>query len=135
NIIYASLFNGASYRSQTFSTPNIHVEERDVLSFQYGVHDDLPFGNPAEGRFTVSVSDDYGQHYTELGTVTFNSTTTWRPHSYELDDYVGKNIKIRVVAEYVSGGYQIGFDFFHVGPPPGCPVIGTVSAVDIGLTT
>src|SRR5690606_9890223 len=121
--------------SQTFSTPNIHVEEGDELSFQYAIHDDLAFGNPAEGRFIVSVSEDYGENYSELDVVTFNGTTTWRPFNYGLDDFEGKNIKIRVVAEYVSGGYQIGFDLFHIGPPSGCPVIGTVSATETGLTS
>src|SRR5690606_23996674 len=135
HFISASLFNGAGYRSQTFSTPNIHVEEGDELSFQYAIHDDLAFGNPAEGRFIVSVSEDYGENYSELDVVTFNGTTTWRPFNYGLDDFEGKNIKIRVVAEYVSGGYQIGFDLFHIGPPSGCPVIGTVSATETGLTS
>src|SRR5690606_38569315 len=91
-------------------------------------------GNPARGRFTVSISDDYGAHYTIIETVALNSTMTWRSFSYALDDYEGKNVKIRIVAEYQAGGYRIGLDFFSIGPAPECPVVSTVSATIIGYT-
>ncbi|WP_177195003.1 fibronectin type III domain-containing protein [Parapedobacter indicus] len=134
NIVYSSLSNSAGNWSKTLTTPNISVAARDVISFSYATKDDFFGGNPAKGRFTVSISEDYGAHYTDIETVTLNSTMTWRMFSYALDSYEGKNIKLRIVAEHVSGGYQVGFDLFRVGPPAGCPVIGTVSATTVGYT-
>ncbi|MDY0075711.1 MAG: fibronectin type III domain-containing protein [Bacteroidales bacterium] len=122
---YIRGYLGPYYLSTTITTNNIGLVSAGMqLSFYYAhANYDPPYSPPGigSGNFVVSVSTDYGQSYTELGTVSNNNTATWQYKFYDLTAYVGEYLKIKITGNRTSGRYWLAFDNFSVDVPPSCP--------------
>ncbi len=133
NNIYKNLYSSSA--SGTFTTANVGpIAAAEVLSFDYKASN---YGSPYNaigedsGSFTVSISTDYGQNYSEVANITLPNDNAWQSHSYPLTAYEGEVIKVKIEATRTAGDYDIAFDNFFVGTPPSClaPTALTVDAV------
>ncbi|MDY0075713.1 MAG: choice-of-anchor J domain-containing protein [Bacteroidales bacterium] len=142
---YINAYLTSYYTPRTFTTINIGLISADMqLSFYYAhANNNSPYPSPGDGsgNFVVSVSDDYGQSYTDLETVDNNNTAGWQYKSYDLTDFDGEYVNIKITANGISGSYYLAFDDFSVAIPPSClaPSVLTSSNItggsaDLGWT-
>ena len=133
NYIRRNMYSFVS--TATLETINIGpVEEDMVLTFDYALANFSSPNNPPapeSGDFVVSVSIDFGSTYVERETVVNDGAEGWQTFSLDLDEFVGENIKIRIVANWVSGDYWIAFDNFRVGTPVTCMMPVALTADNI----
>lgn len=86
-----------------------------------------PYGSPGAGTgsFKIQISNNGGSSYVDLATVNNDASDAWRNLSYSLDSYVGQNVKFRIVATWVSGDWDYGFDNLQIlGACSGTPTVG-----------
>lgn len=133
NNIYKNLYSSAI--TGTFTTVNVGpISSGMFLTFDYkNSNYDSPFAGPGVGTgdFTVSVSTDYGNTYTVLSTIGNTASNAWQLYSQDLSAYVGQNVKIRIIGNWVSGDYDLAFDNIKIETPPSClpPTAITINTV------
>lgn len=119
NYIRKNLWSSAT--TGTFTTINVGpIEQEMVLTFDYALANfSGPYNPPATGSgdFVVSVSTDFGLTYLVQETIENDGVAGWQTFSLDLAEFVGENVKIRIVANWVSGDYYIAFDNFYIGTP------------------
>jgi hypothetical protein len=93
------------------------VSAGDILSFDYKLINYADANTPAanSGSFKVEISTDFGATYELLETVVNNGIAGWQNEVYELDDYEGDYVRIKITDTWTSGDYFIGFDNFYIG--------------------
>lgn len=141
NIIHKNLYGSAA--SGTFSAISVGpVLAGDVLSFNFrlgnwtatnGVYAPPAVGS---GSFIVAISTDFGATYTDIATKNNDGTAGWQDYSYDLANYVGHYVKVRITAARTSGDYVLGFDNFKIGPVVATSVaVATENNVAAEITT
>lgn len=89
-----------SNKQSGFRTINVGpIRPGDVFSFSYLLLDG--FEDPAyEGLGTIDVqlSTDYGASYSPIETIEGNGEEGWQNFSFDLEDYVGLYVKIKITA-------------------------------------
>lgn len=132
NNIYKNLYSSSA--TATFITGNIGpIAANMLLSFDYKLANfSSPYAPPASGsgNYVVSVSTDGGGTYTPLETVLNNGTAGWQSKSYPLTAYVGSNIMIRIVGNWISGDYDLAFDNIKIDAAPACLVPGSLTVAN-----
>ena len=86
-----------------------------------------PYDAPGAGtgNFKVQISSNGGVTYSDLATVSNDGLTDWRNLSYSLSSYVGMNVKLRILATWVSGDWDYAFDNIQIlGGCSGTPTVG-----------
>ncbi|MDM1044209.1 T9SS type A sorting domain-containing protein [Myroides sp. 1354] len=68
------------------------------------------------GHFTVEFSTDFGQSYSTIETINGDGTSGWQSFTYDLEDYVGQYLKIRIKAnvEDIFVDFNVAFDNFDI---------------------
>lgn len=118
NNIYKNLYS--TVISGEFSTLNIGpLSANDILSFDFkSALYSSPYGALAAGSgyFKVLVSTNFGQTYTQIDSVSLLTVNTWQNKSYSLaPTYVGQNIKVKIVGNWIAEDYDLAFDNFFIG--------------------
>lgn len=130
--IYDFSFLG-SVPSASFSTINVGpILTRDQLSFNYLLMDE--YGDPAYtglGRLKVELSTDFGSSFSTIETIESDGTEGWQPFTYDLADYVGLYVKIRIQAtvEDIFEVLTVALDDFTIAPGPLCEEVTTAEVV------
>ena len=134
NYLHKNLYISSS--TGTFSTVFIGpILQNDKLSFVYKIADYYsPYASPGtgSGNFKIDISTDFGNTYTPFTTVNNNTINTWQPLEFDLEDYVGETIQLKITATRTSGDYNLGFDKFKISRP--CPTVTSFSATNIAAT-
>lgn len=119
--------------SASFSTINVGpILTRDQLSFNYLLTDSD--GDPAPtglGRLKVEVSTDFGSSFSTIETIESDGTEGWQAFTYDLADYVGLYVKIRIEAtvEDIFEELIVALDDFAIAPEPLCEEVTTAEVV------
>jgi hypothetical protein len=134
NNIYMNLWSSAT--TGTFTTGNIGPVSADmVLTFDYKLANyTTPYDPPASGsgNYVVSVSGDGGASYDVLETVANDGTAGWQSKSYPLTSYIGSNIMIKIVGNWVSGDYDLAFDNIKVFAATAPALVVVPSTINFG---
>ena len=119
--------------SASFSTINVGpILTRDQLSFNYLLTDS--YGDPAYtglGSLKVELSTDFGSSYSTIETIESDGTAGWQPFIYDLADYVGLYVKIRIQAtvEDIFEELTVALDDFAISPGPLCEEVTAAEVV------
>ncbi len=119
NVIHKNLYSGASTGFFT-SIAVGEIQEGNSLSFDYRLANWTAssgiYNPPAEGsgNFTISISTNFGVDYIPIETITNNEVAGWQNYNYDLSDYIGEFVQIKITANFVSGDYVLGFDNFEI---------------------
>jgi hypothetical protein len=142
NNIYKNLYSSAT--TGTFTTINVGPLTGNVqqLSFDYKLSNyATPYGAPAAtwGYFNVYISTNYGATYTRLDSVYGAPTTGWVSKAYSLANYANQVVKIKIVANWGTGDYDLAFDNFLIDNiptcfPPTALATTTIGSDNAGLT-
>ena len=121
NALIANLYSLST--TANFSTLNVGpLPAGSFFRFDYKNSDYNATTAPAAGAGYIKVyaSTNYGNTYTQIDSFPTLTTTAWTSKSLSLAAYTGQNVKIRVIATWLSGDYNIGFDNLFIGIPPTC---------------
>lgn len=125
NNIYKNLWSSAT--TGEFITLNIGtIVSGTKLSFDYKHSNyDSPYDSPGTGTgsFQVQISTNYGGSFSTIATINNDASSTWRNLEYNLNSYVGQNVKIKIVGNWISGDYDLAFDNIKVESPCTPPTI------------
>ncbi|MDM1406504.1 MBG domain-containing protein [Myroides sp. DF42-4-2] len=90
-----------NYLKAEFKTITVGpIRTGDVFSFNYLMLDGLE--NPAFdelGKMDVQLSTDFGTSYSTIGSILSNGEAGWQNFSFELDEYVGLYVTIKITAK------------------------------------
>lgn len=123
-----------------FSTINVGpILEGDAFSFKYVLGEDYWSGTvpgAGSGNIVVEFSTDFGSTYSTIATIPNNGISGFQQLSYDLEDYVGEYLKIKVTATIFNFDYEyaIGFDDFFISSPQSCVFPLNVAIQDSGDT-
>ncbi|MGB4205581.1 MAG: choice-of-anchor J domain-containing protein [Bacteroidales bacterium] len=127
------------YPTASFRTGMIGpVSTGMTLTFDYKVaNNSQPYAPPAigSGNFVVAVSDNGGDDFDDLETIVNNGVAGWQTKSYQLDNYDGKNIIIKIIGNRTVGNWGMGFDNIKVAVPPACLPPFNLTVSDITTTS
>ncbi len=108
--------------TNTLNTINVvGILTDDILRFDYRYFDlnnpTTPLSPPIanSGYFKVFVSTDFGTTYTQIATEINNTTNTWTTKTYDLNNYVGQIIQIKIETYANADQIIVGFDNFYIG--------------------
>src|SRR5690606_32363492 len=95
-----------SFETGVITTLNVgEIAQYDKLLFNYQSTNPYNYDNPAQpgsGRFTVSLSTDFGATFTSVATFTNDGSSGWQDFSYELDDYIGEHVQVKIDVEVLD---------------------------------
>jgi hypothetical protein len=104
----------------------------DAFSFSYFLDEDYNTGNTPgaeSGNIVVEFSTDFGVTYTEIEIIENNGVAGWQEFSYELDDYVGEYVKIKITVNLTDYDYDynVAFDEFDISGGSSLPCLEVTS--------
>ncbi len=114
------------------ATPNLGIiAAGHKFTFDYKVANYAsPYNPPAvgSGNIVVQVSTNFGATYTTIETIPNNAVAGWQYKEYDLTPYAGGYVKFRIISNYNSGDYNVGFDNFRIAMPcTGIPNGGSIA--------
>src|SRR5690606_31230555 len=118
NVLYRNMANSTYDVIDMFTTLNVTpILAGDELSFVYATknYSDNDAPETGTGEFVVFISTDFGATYTEIETVGNDGNTGWKTFEYDLADYIGEKVKVKVRASFNYGDYYLAFDQFRIG--------------------
>ncbi|MGG5506524.1 MULTISPECIES: MBG domain-containing protein [unclassified Myroides] len=111
----------------SFSTITVGpIQNGDVLSFNYLLTD--WYGDPAYeglGNVVVQLSTDFGSSYSSIATIESDETEGWQNFSFDLEDYIGLYVKIKIEAnvEDIDEDFFVVLDDFDISNTINCKEI------------
>lgn len=105
----------------------------DTFSFKYLLTNGSGgIANTGLGSLTVELSTDFGQSYSAVGTINTNGTSGWQTFTYDLEDYVGMYVKIRVKANILEmfANLDVALDDFDISGGVPCDEV-TLAEVEV----
>lgn len=119
NVIYKNV--DGSNQTGTFTTISVgQVRENQLLTFKFklanytaenGIYNPPAAGS---GNFVISISTDFGTTYNIIETKANDGIAGWQDFSYDLSNFVGSYVKIKIVANRTSGDYFLALDNFKI---------------------
>ncbi|WP_158961473.1 MBG domain-containing protein [Myroides fluvii] len=117
-----------------FSTITVGpILDGDTFSFDYLLTDDDDAPAYADlGHFTVEFSTDFGQSFSTIETINSDGTSGWQSFTYDLEDYVGLYLKIRIKANVDDTfvDFNVAFDNFDISGGVPCDEV-TLAEVEV----
>lgn len=124
--LYDFSFLGAYLKSELTTITVGPIRPGDVFSFDYLLLDS--FEEPAYeglGNIEVNLSTDFGASYSLIETINGNEEEGWQNFSFDLEDYEGLYVKIKIVAniEEVFEQFLVLLDDFDISNTASCKEI------------
>src|SRR5690606_35730376 len=118
--ISKNLYGTGTNATGGFSTVNVGpLTANNRLRFIYKLANyNEPYAPPAldSGNFVVEISNNIGLSWTVLDTISNNGIAGWQSKAFDLADYEGEIVKLRITGNRISGDYWLGFDNFVIEP-------------------
>lgn len=139
NYIYKNLYGTGVNATGSFTTITVGpILEGDIFSMTHRIVNfnggNLPGAN--SGDFKVEFSTDFGDTYVLMDTVLNGDMIAgWQEYSYDMEDYEGEYVKIRITATREDGDYYMAFDEFDISNPANCNAPFGLKVTDIMAST
>jgi len=148
NYVYKNIYGSGTTATGGFVTPSIGpILEGDKLQFIYKIvnwDSDEQTTSPGAGTgdFKVMISNDAGATYTTVSTILNGDIVNWTDYEFDLDDYVGDSINIKIQANLIDTDvdYYLALDNFLIDSGtcdlPSIPsqTANTLTSVDLTFT-